>query len=68
MRHVAHLLDVRASGKDALAAGDDHRIYVVTPRDLGGDRAQFLLHRAGEGVDRRAVQGDEGDAVGNIER
>ena len=67
VRHVGHLLDVRAGGEDPLAAVHDDRLDVVALGGLDGRGADLLLHLHVERVHLRPVQPDRADAVGHLQ-
>ena len=60
---AAELADVGAGGEDPLAAGDDHRAGRVGGAAPRRPRCSSATQRAGERVDLRVVEGDDGDPV-----
>ena len=67
VRHVGHLLDVRARGEDPLAAVHDDGLDVVALGGLGRGRPDLLLDLHVEGIHLRPVEPDRADAVGDLQ-
>ena len=60
--HATELADVRAGHERAARAMQHHCLHILPAGKVAGDRQQAAADRRRNGVDRRAVDGDDGNA------
>ena len=67
MHQIDTFLDVGAGGKHVAGAGEDDDAHVVAVAERVEQADELLARLPALRVDRRAVEDDGGDAVGNVE-